>query len=78
MTIDNTDDLKKKIQIFKDSFLKVHLVLKDGEWLNGFIGDISSDFFMFKDKVKDELPIFYSELSRVEKYYDKKKEGVKE
>ncbi len=69
------EDMKineEKINKAFNSNLKIHIDLRDGSWRNGYIKEISADFFMFEDMVNGEEPIFFLELKKVEPYLNKK------
>ena len=42
--------------------IKIHLILKDTSWRNGFVKELSGDFFMFEDPVNGLEPIFYLQV----------------
>jgi len=48
--------------------IKIHLILKDGTWRNGFVTETFSDFFHFKDKENDEEPFFYIQVADVQPF----------
>lgn len=48
--------------------IKVHLILKDGTWRNGFVMQVTADFFNFKDAENDEEPFFYIQVADVQPF----------
>ena len=48
--------------------IKIHLILKDGTWRNGFITNLKADFFYFKDTENDEEPFFYIQVFDVQPF----------
>lgn len=69
------DDLNlEKISEAHKSSIKVHIKKRNGEWRNGFVKELGSSFFLFKDEVKGDELIFYLELQRVEPFMELKKE----
>jgi hypothetical protein len=68
------DDLMiKKIEAFKEKQIPIHLGKKDGEWLNGFIDEISTEFLILDEFKKGKIPIFFVEILFIETFT--KKEG---
>jgi len=66
-----TDDKKlheEKLLLGLNNQIKLHIVLKDGVWKNGFVKKIGSDFFMFEDAVHGIEPIFFLEVKKIEPY----------
>ena len=55
------------------SQLKVHIGLVDKTFRNGFIKEMSADFFMFSDGDRKEEPIFYIEVYDVKPYVEEGK-----
>ncbi len=66
--IQDQDTIKKKAQVFFDNSISVHVQKKSGEWLNGYISEVSSDFFMLNERLKGDLPVFFLEIESIEKY----------
>lgn len=60
--------IKKKVQVFFDNSITIHVQKKSGEWLNGSITEVSSDFFMLNERIKGDLPVFFLEIESIEKY----------
>jgi len=55
-----------------NSQLKIHIVLKDKTWRNGFVKEIQEDFFLFKDKENPVEPFFFMELEDVKPFMEDK------
>lgn len=51
--------------------LKIHLVLKDNSWRNGFVTKVFGDTFDFKDSQNSEESFFYVEVKAVEPFRSK-------
>ena len=69
----NNENMKTNEEIISLALtknLKVHLVLKDKSWRNGFVKEISADFFIFEDLINGREPIFFLELIKVEPYME--------
>jgi len=62
-----------KILISLKNNLKVHIILKDNSWRNGYVIETSPDFFMFEDKENGIEPIFFLDLEKVEPYSEGKR-----
>lgn len=73
------DEIRKlneeKIRLAKENHTKIHLILRDKTWRNGYVKEISGDFFIFEDDVNGDEPIFFLELSKVEPYIEPEKKG---
>jgi len=52
---------------FKNS-TKLHLVLKNKNFRNGYIKELGADFFIFEDDINGREAIFFLELHNVEPY----------
>jgi hypothetical protein len=63
--------MKKKIQYFFDTSQPVHIKFKKDYWKNGYVKEVGSDFFMLKEFLDGELPVFYLEIEHIEKYTKK-------
>jgi hypothetical protein len=61
-------ELKQKAQIFFDKNIPVHIITNSDKWLNGYITEISADFFIILDRFDGEQPIFFSEIRIFEKF----------
>ena len=48
--------------------IKVHLILKNGTWRNGFVTKLDVDFFYFKDTENAEEPFFYIQVVDVQPF----------
>ncbi len=58
-----------KVKIFYKESIAVHIVTKSGGWVNGYILDIGNeDYFMVNDFKKGEMPVFYKEVSVLDKF----------
>ncbi len=71
-----TDDNKineEKISLALQKALKLHIVKKDGIWRNGYVKELSADFFLFVDDVVGQEPIFFLEISTIEPFMEGKK-----
>ena len=72
MTEDNKTNEEKILLSFQKA-IKLHLLLKNGDWRNGYVKELSSDFFVFTDDVNGSEPIFFMELKKVEPYLEEGK-----
>ena len=55
--------------------IKIHLIIKDGTWRNGFVTNLTPDFFNFKDDENDEEPFFYIQVADVQPFTKPKEVG---
>ena len=58
--------LKKRVKIFFDLDTPCHIITKSGTWINGYIQDVSDEFFIVIDRKDGLLPIFYPEVDKFE------------
>ena len=75
--ISNLNEDKESVfkKIISDSLTtntKLHLVLFDRTFRNGFVKEVSASFFLFEDRVNGVEPIFFSQLKKVEPYLSEK------
>lgn len=54
--------MSRKAQFYFDGGRKVHVSLNSGTFYNGYIKEMSADFFILVDDVLGELPVFFSEI----------------
>ena len=63
--------LQEQVKYYSENKTKVHIDLKSGRFLNGFILSFDKIKFTFKDKViADEITLFYSAIKNLEPYID--------
>jgi hypothetical protein len=68
--------IKKKVLAHHQKRLRTHLVFKKGYWKNGLVTEIGAEFFMLDELFEGTMPVFYSELSKVETYNSLNKKGA--
>ena len=66
----NEELIKRAAYFFKDKLL-VHIKLKSGTFYNGLIKKFHEEFIIFEDRVSGELPIYFSEIERIERFNEK-------
>lgn len=66
--------IKDKALVYSEKKIPVHITKSNGEWLNGFIEEVSDDFLMIKEFKKELMPVFFLEIINIETY----KEEVEE
>ena len=66
--INDENMIKDKAKIYFERHISVHITKGDGEWLNGFIDDISDEFLMIEEFKKDLMPVFFKEITSIETY----------
>lgn len=64
--------IRQKIEFFFKNNKAVHIQFKKGNWKNGQIEEISSDFFMLKEFLEGLQPIFFSQIEDVNVFIIKK------
>ncbi len=69
---DNVEFLKKQIKVYFKKKIPIHIRLENGEWLNGKIIEVSSEFLMLNEFKKGKLPIFFSQIIDINKFREKK------
>lgn len=70
----NTNNNEEIILLAFQKQIKLHIVLTSGIWKNGFVvQEPNADFFLFKDMVRGEEPIFFLQLKKVEPYTEEVK-----
>ncbi len=67
---ENMNTNEEKIYLAHSKKLKVHIILKDKTWRNGFVKKIKPDFFIFIDEVNGEEPLFFLEVHDVQPYME--------
>ena len=65
--------IKKKVEAFQPLNERVHTTLKGGMWKRGIIITIKPDFFLLNETLEGILPVFFQEVSKIEKYIQKEK-----
>lgn len=65
---DDTTINEQKIRESFNSNLKLHLLKLNGEWRNGYVKEVASNFFIFEDAVNGKEALFFFELKKVEPY----------
>ena len=71
---------EKISQVYFEKKIPVHITKKDGEWLNGLISEVNSDFLMIKEFKKGEIPVFFLQIQEIERYItnSNEKEEIKD
>lgn len=54
--------LKKRVNIFLEQNTPAHIVLNDDSWYNGYIVKTYDDYFIFLDRIKGEIPVFFVDV----------------
>lgn len=58
--------MMRTAQFFKDKKKVVHIIKRDGRFLNGIIKDTSADFLILIDEKLGEMPVFFREIINIE------------
>lgn len=66
--------IRQKIDYFFKNKKSIHIQFKKGNWKNGEIKEISSDFFMLDEFLEGMQPIFFQQIEDVDVYTTKKVE----
>jgi predicted Zn-dependent protease len=61
---------EKLIKTAYEQKMKVHLVLKDSTWRNGFVMALHTGYFLFKDTENELESIFYLKVYDVKPYIE--------
>lgn len=73
--IEQEDELVRLLKIKADTFYRggmgVHIKYKRDLFKNGFIHELSSDFFILDDFKEGKFPIFFLELRDITPYREK-------
>ena len=62
--------INDRAKIYSKKKIPVHITKKDGEWLNGLIEEVNSDFLMIKEFRKGLMPVLFIEVINIETYRD--------
>ncbi len=69
--INVNDTINKKVILTAlDSKLKLHIKLTDGQWRNGYVVKVETDFFIFNDMLNGDEPTFFLQLEKVEPFVE--------
>lgn len=72
MKEDNEAITRSKADFYFKEKIKVHINFKTGYWKRGIILEVSSDFFTLDETLEGKQPIFFSQISSIEKYRESK------
>jgi len=67
--------IKQKCDFFFENNKTIHILKNDGQFYNGLILEICDDFIILIDRKVGEVPIFLSEINKIEPF---KKRGENE
>lgn len=59
--------LQKKVAVFFDNNIDIHLFYKSGEWARGKIISIDGDSFILDERINGRTPVFFVDLADVQK-----------
>ena len=65
--------INDRAKIYSKKKIPVHITKKDGEWLNGIIEEVNSDFLMINEFKKELMPVLFIEIINIETYRDGKR-----
>ena len=77
MNNENLGINEEKINEAYSNHIKIHIVLRDGSWRNGYIKELGGGFFIITDSVNGDEPIFLIELKDVEPFMEEGKGNEK-
>lgn len=70
--IEDKDMIEDKIRLFFSKSLPIHISKKNGEWLNGSIIEVGSNFLLLKEFKLNDMLVFFSEIAEVEQFREVK------
>ena len=70
--VDERTILQKKADAFLVLAEKVHVKYIDGHWKRGFVKEVSADFFLLDETLDGMMPVFFQEISDIEKFRGEK------
>lgn len=68
MTETDEKIIEDRAKIYSKKHIPVHITKHDGEWLNGLITEISSDFIMLNEFQNKLMPVFFKEIKNIQTY----------
>ena len=68
--------IEDKINVYFKKGIAVHIIKKENGWLNGYIDELGSLFFILNEFKYGKLIVFYSEIDKVETYTKEIKDGT--
>lgn len=68
--------IRQKCEFFLEKKTTIHIQKTNGQFYNGLILEINNDFIILLDKKVGEVPIYFSEITKLEPY--KEREGENE
>ena len=76
MNNEKKDDTRTLIQKKADAYLVlggvVHISLTNGNWKNGIVKDVRSEFLILTERLEGDIPLFFQEILTIEPYTTKK------
>jgi hypothetical protein len=77
--MENENEIRRKIEIFFERKIPVHVCLNSNRFYNGLIMELGSDFLVLNDRCDGDMFIVFSEIDWIDKYTDiKRGEGYEE
>lgn len=64
----NEITINDKSKVFFEKQIPVHIVVKNGEWSNGYIKEVGSNFLILEEFKKGKIIIFFAEVTSIESY----------
>ena len=49
MEMDTNEELRRKVEVYFDKHIPIHIITNKDSWINGYIVEVSSDFFIVDD-----------------------------
>jgi len=73
-------DMNMKLEFFRDNKTKLHIVLFNDFFYNGYIFDITldKDLMVFTDDKLGNMPVLFEEIKRVEPFTEVRDKGVED
>lgn len=64
----DTTELKRRIELFFEKKINVHIDTFDGKYYNGLILELGSDFIFMQERVLGNTFILFSQIETLEPY----------
>lgn len=74
MTETEEQIIKDRAEIYSNKQIPVHITKHDGEWLNGFVTEVSDEFLMLDEFQNKIMPVFFREIKNIQTYTKEVKE----
>lgn len=68
--MNNEDEktIKQKVDFYFKEQVIIHIRFKKGFWKRGIIEEVSADFFILNETLEGRQPVFFQEISSLDKW----------